>query len=207
MYAIFYNNKALIFPGIDESQIDISATSPQSDAYETEVFSKFLSNWLTHSPITDTYIDHIAIETLSSALLNTFRIAPAAGGVVVSGKRVVYIQRNGIPDLPKGHIESGETPENAALREVREETGIEALQIVKDLPTSWHCYDWHGEWRLKPTYWFAMQCFGDFILKPQQEENIESVQLLYKKDLDYFFCNTFRSIRETLEKDIRALLA
>jgi 8-oxo-dGTP pyrophosphatase MutT (NUDIX family) len=28
--------------------------------------------------------------------------------------------------LPKGHIESGETPEEAALREVMEETGIES---------------------------------------------------------------------------------
>ena len=28
--------------------------------------------------------------------------------------------------LPKGHIEPGETPEAAAIREVREETGVEA---------------------------------------------------------------------------------
>ena len=33
--------------------------------------------------------------------------------------------------LPKGHIEANETIENAALREVQEETGIEASIIVK----------------------------------------------------------------------------
>jgi len=33
--------------------------------------------------------------------------------------------------LPKGHIEPNETIENAALREVKEETGIEASIIVK----------------------------------------------------------------------------
>jgi ADP-ribose pyrophosphatase YjhB (NUDIX family) len=36
-----------------------------------------------------------------------------------SGKRILW-------SLPKGHIEEGETPEQAALREVAEETGIES---------------------------------------------------------------------------------
>jgi ADP-ribose pyrophosphatase YjhB (NUDIX family) len=42
-----------------------------------------------------------------------------------SGKRILW-------SLPKGHIEEGETPEEAALREVREETGIESI-IEKSL--------------------------------------------------------------------------
>lgn len=43
----------------------------------------------------------------------------------VSGKRILW-------SLPKGHIEEGETPEEAALREVQEETGIESI-IEKSL--------------------------------------------------------------------------
>ncbi len=42
-----------------------------------------------------------------------------------SGKRVLW-------SLPKGHIEEGETPEQAAIREVAEETGITSL-ITKSL--------------------------------------------------------------------------
>ncbi|CAN2230137.1 COG1051 ADP-ribose pyrophosphatase [Candidatus Nanopelagicaceae bacterium] len=42
-----------------------------------------------------------------------------------SGKRILW-------SLPKGHIEQGETPEQAALREVQEETGIESI-IEKSL--------------------------------------------------------------------------
>jgi 8-oxo-dGTP pyrophosphatase MutT (NUDIX family) len=34
--------------------------------------------------------------------------------------------------LPKGHIESGETPQQAAVREVQEETGIKP-EIVREL--------------------------------------------------------------------------
>jgi 8-oxo-dGTP pyrophosphatase MutT (NUDIX family) len=41
--------------------------------------------------------------------------------------------------LPKGHIEADETPEQAALREVAEETGLNGLTVVAELPT----IDWY----------------------------------------------------------------
>lgn len=57
----------------------------------------------------------------------------SAGGVVVdaAGDRAALIgklDRSGtlVWSLPKGHIEDGETPEQTAVREVREETGIHA---------------------------------------------------------------------------------
>lgn len=61
----------------------------------------------------------------------------SAGGLVIdfSGKQGLLIGRIDQKDLsrarllwslPKGHIEIGETPEEAALREVMEETGIES---------------------------------------------------------------------------------
>ena len=55
----------------------------------------------------------------------------SAGGVVVRGSDVVVIvpTRRGtggarVLGLPKGHVESGESPQQAALREVREEAGV-----------------------------------------------------------------------------------
>lgn len=67
----------------------------------------------------------------------------SAGGLVVdaTGKLGLLIGRRDQKDatgkrilwsLPKGHIEEGETPEQAALREVQEETGIESI-IEKSL--------------------------------------------------------------------------
>jgi 8-oxo-dGTP pyrophosphatase MutT (NUDIX family) len=37
--------------------------------------------------------------------------------------------------LPKGHVEPGESPREAALRETREETGYSDLEVVADLGT------------------------------------------------------------------------
>jgi 8-oxo-dGTP pyrophosphatase MutT (NUDIX family) len=67
----------------------------------------------------------------------------SAGGLVVdtTGKLGLLIGRRDQKDasgkkilwsLPKGHIEEGETPEQAALREVAEETGIQS-EITKSL--------------------------------------------------------------------------
>lgn len=59
----------------------------------------------------------------------------SAGGLVVHGRRILLIStREGRRwQLPKGHLEEGETSEQAALREVREETGING-RMVAPLP-------------------------------------------------------------------------
>jgi 8-oxo-dGTP pyrophosphatase MutT (NUDIX family) len=50
----------------------------------------------------------------------------SAGGLVVRGPHILLIstQAGRRWQLPKGHIEEGETAEQAAIREVREETGV-----------------------------------------------------------------------------------
>lgn len=75
-------------------------------------------------------------------LQTPFHSYHAAGGVVCDANgRVLLLERHLLREgalqheirLPKGHIEAGETPEQAALREVCEESGFCHLAIVADL--------------------------------------------------------------------------
>ncbi len=61
----------------------------------------------------------------------------AAGGVVVHDNQMLLLDRpaRGEVRLPKGHVELGESPREAALRETREEAGYASLDIVADLGT------------------------------------------------------------------------
>jgi 8-oxo-dGTP pyrophosphatase MutT (NUDIX family) len=70
----------------------------------------------------------------------------SAGGVVVRGDQVVVIvptrraaDGSRVLALPKGHVDPGETPIQAAEREVREETGIVA-EPVRELGETRYWY-------------------------------------------------------------------
>ena len=206
MYKIFQENKALIFPKIDGNTLKCDAMFPESDRYEIDILCDFLQEWLADKEQTDTFVHEVGENAVVEALKTTFRMAPAAGGIVVKDGKIVSIVRNGIPDLPKGHIEKGESPENAALREVTEETGIGNLQIVKALPSSWHCYQVGEEWRLKRTYWYLMESGEAIQPKPQTEEGITEIKLIGNEDIEAFLKGTFRSISEILGKDLHQVV-
>jgi len=69
--------------------------------------------------------------------------------VVVKDGRVLMLKRSTNPDagmyaLPGGYLDRGESAEQAALREVKEETGIEA-RITKPLTPVTYWYQFEGE--------------------------------------------------------------
>lgn len=55
-----------------------------------------------------------------------------AGGVVVGpGNKIVVVNQNGNSwSLPKGHIEAHEDEEQAAVREIYEESGIQDVKVI-----------------------------------------------------------------------------
>jgi diadenosine hexaphosphate hydrolase (ATP-forming) len=78
-----------------------------------------------------------------------------AGGVVLdSAGRVLLLKyRSGGWTFPKGHLEPGERDEDAAVREVLEETGVHARLIAPLSPTRYT----NDRGVLREIHWFLMR--------------------------------------------------
>lgn len=111
-------------------------------------------------------------HSVAEYLHRRFQYVKAAGGLVsTEGGNCLMIHRDGRWDLPKGMVEQGETLAAAALREVAEETGVQARPAVSLVAKTYHIYDKYGGWHLKQTSWFAMQAPA-IQPRPQTEEEI-----------------------------------
>lgn len=124
------------------------------------------------------------VEQMFDDFKSHFKIIEAAGGIVFqpSGE-LLAIYRLKTWDLPKGKIDKGEKPKEAAIREVQEETGIEHVSIDSDVAFTWHTY-WHPKKQkriLKKTHWYIMKT-TDTELTPQLEEDIEIAQWMTIND-------------------------
>lgn len=120
----------------------------------------------------------------------------AGGGKVYNNRGdILFIYRNDKWDLPKGKAERRETIEETAIREVTEETGVNGLEIVKPLETTYHIFKRNGRHRIKVTYWFEMKTNfnGDFYA--QAEEGITKVEWLNKEQTEQALQNSYANIK------------
>ena len=128
-----------------------------------------------------------------------FKLIEAAGGIVFSDQAYLFIKRNGLWDIPKGKMESNETPEITAIREIQEECGLKGeLTIQKKLVETFHTYEFEGKSVLKKTYWFLLEYIGDKTSQPQLEEGITEVNWLKKEEFHLVRENTYASINDVL---------
>lgn len=105
------------------------------------------------------------------------RVVQAGGGLVKNDQgEVLFIYRNGKWDLPKGKREPKESLEHCAMREVEEETGIQGLEMVGFLDTTYHIFNRGGKMKLKETHWFEMKSNFEGPFKPELQEDITKVR-------------------------------
>lgn len=147
------------------------------------------------------YIPTEDVEDTYHRICSEFLEVNAAGGLV-SNKRgdFLLIRRNGMWDLPKGHQDPGEDISTTALREVREETGIDQLESRGLICITDHCYRRNDIWHLKHTWWYDMLYTDPTDLTPQTEEDISKAAWVAKSSLPPYLLNTYPSILEVFKE-------
>ncbi len=201
MYKIYINKTAIRLA--DSKEVKNLVPTKKHLVYKYHGSKGSLLNFIDTAEKTDRY-ENITLhsdkeEQLIQDFFKLFKIVEAAGGLVHNPKgEVLMIFRRDSWDLPKGKIDPGETPDEASVREVQEETGIQNIKLGPLLHTSYHTYkNRKGNRVLKPTYWYHMET-TDLDLIPQAEEDIEEAVWIDKAEFLASDKPVYRSIKDVL---------
>ncbi len=109
---------------------------------------------------------------MSSKKHSALPYRPCVGILLFNAEGLVFVgERGDTPgawQMPQGGIDAGETPAEAALRELKEEIGTNHAELVAetqepiryDLPDHLVGVVWHGRWRGQEQKWFAARFLG-----------------------------------------------
>ena len=187
MKKVFYKEKLII---ISNDKNDLS------DSFLIESKNKFSSSTLHILKKKNVKSIGIFSKNPEKFLSNfPFPKIVAAGGIVINDKKeILFIFRDNKWDLPKGKAEKNENISETAIREVKEETGIKDLIIVKAVEKTYHIFKRSKKNYLKETYWFEMKSNYDKIFTPQINEGITRVEWISKEKIPLILKNTHKNI-------------
>lgn len=200
LHKIYFEKRCIVICGKDEQAL----ADPNSVEYHIggridlhALVGMFRSN----AALMRIYVPTDDLDATYRRLCAEFREVNAAGGLV-SNRRGDYllISRGGLWDLPKGHQEPGEDMGVTALREVREETGVDKLHLRGLICVTDHCYLRDGVWHLKHTWWYEMLYTDPVDLTPQKEEDIMRAAWVARSSLPPYLKNTYPSIQEVFRE-------
>ena len=127
--------------------------------------------------------------------------ATSCGGVVIFRGKILLLYKNYRNKyegwvLPKGTVEEGEEYKETAIREVREETGVNA-SIIKYVGKSQYTFSTSQDLIVKDVHWYLMM--GEsYYSKPQKEEYF--VDSGYYKYHEAYHLLKFANEKQILEK-------
>jgi len=213
-YKFFVNSKVVILcdnPGKVDEILDYNEPFIVQKYEQPARLDKTMQILLGNSNGSNLLLFSPDIAALKAAFLSRFECIEAAGGVVRNAAgEVLLIFRRGAWDLPKGKVDDGETLEQAAIREVREETGLLELTLGEkvDFPgflneATYHSYPYKGREAMKISHWYMMDYTGNDEPVPQQEEDIEEIKWVAVNKLPSYYSRMYPSIVDVLEAVFR----
>lgn len=197
MYKVFVDHKPVIFI---ESKDEVKKY-PSIKASEIVSFPKDVRQLLKTEVTLDAPLQIVSDDPKKSfsAIFDDFLKIKAAGGLVQRKDTFLLIKRKGLWDIPKGKINKKEPKEDAAIREVAEECGIEGHKIKAPLVVTYHTMKWKGRWAIKRTDWYMMKYKGPSAVQPQINEGITKVKWMSEEHMLSIRGRTYGSINEVLD--------
>jgi 8-oxo-dGTP pyrophosphatase MutT (NUDIX family) len=198
---IYYNDKPLILTTDKDEYIRNTPLAADYSMFEGSTQRNFTQalRHMEKQHIKGAIIEDTTANALQTALNTLFTPLDAAGGIVYNeDDAILMIFRRGKWDLPKGKLDDGEQIDECALREVREETGLQNLILGEKITDTYHIYAQNNEQMLKRTAWYKMKGLLTDPLLPQKEENILEARWVAEADLTPIAARTYEAIREVL---------
>ncbi|MFA6923626.1 MAG: NUDIX domain-containing protein [Bacteroidales bacterium] len=196
MYKVFINNKLICL----QQNTDKIGDEANFHNFTTIKILKKTIKEFKNDKNKKLVITHNSAEELWKIFKSVFREIKAAGGMVRNSKgEYLFIFRRGKWDLPKGKLKRKEKITEAAIREVKEECGINDLKIMKELNSTYHIYYRRFYKILKKTYWFEMLNATDENPTPQLCEDITKAEWFDVNKIEKLFCNTYELIKEVVK--------
>ena len=205
---IYFNNKPLFL---------VDDLTPEMKEHLRHEETVFIDEWNSHTvkamihemeqpKVQRGVFLHEDVKAMLDSFKKRFSFVLAAGGFVYTkNQEVLLIFRRGKWDLPKGKLDEGEDLETCALREVKEETGLEKIELQKPLTTTSHTYHQYGEYILKESHWFLMTGEQTAVFTPQAEEDIEKCEWVAISNLAPYMENTHASVADVVKAGVSIL--
>jgi 8-oxo-dGTP pyrophosphatase MutT (NUDIX family) len=206
-YTIYFNQKPVVLTDQPTASAERLLQQPGLQLIEEPDSAALdgIMEELQNEKTTATVLVSKSPEALLEQFKKKFKVIEAGGGFVYTdAKTVLLIFRRGKWDLPKGKVDEGETIAAAAVREVEEETGMQNLNLLEPLTTTYHTYYQNGILILKESHWFMMQT-TEQALVPQTEEDIEECMWVPVDKLAPYLQNTHPSIVDVLELGVKKI--
>lgn len=200
---IYFNNNYILLTS-DVFQPSGNQLIAEADLITREILEKKVRDFIESNTPVNLILISKKTDLLFERIKEFFKYIEAAGGLIHNNNnKYLFIYRLAKWDLPKGKIDEGENPQQAAVRECEEECAITGLNIVKELPSTYHIYRYKGKFALKTTYWFLMSSTYNGRLQPQTEENIEKAEWLDKSSINnQVINNTYPSVLDLISVSI-----